>query len=65
MKKIHNEIRRLQWRVRYTWHGVRRLGIWSLAMWWAWSDTGYEHFSDDSTPYEAMLEECYAMAASQ
>jgi hypothetical protein len=55
----------LQWRIRFTWHGCRRCGFDSLAMWWDWSAADYEQFSHMSTPYEAMREECYAMADSQ
>lgn len=65
VKKIYNVLHRLQWRVRFAWHGYRRTGFASISMWWAWSDTDYDAFADMSTPYEAMCEECYAMAASQ
>lgn len=61
MKQLHQ----LQWRVRFTWHGIRRCGFGSIGMWWSFSAADYEQFAHMSTPYEAMMNECYAMADSQ
>lgn len=54
----------LQWRVRYTWIGVRRTG-WGVAEWWDLSGGDYEQFHEMGTPADAVQEELHAMAASQ
>lgn len=65
MRRITKAIHRMQWRVRYTLIGYRRLRWWGISGWWGWSDTDYDEFADLSTPYEAVTEELQAMAASQ
>lgn len=65
MSRITKAIHRLQWRVRYTVIGQRRVPWMGYAQWWDWSDTDYEEFGHMSTPAESVQEEIYAMAASR
>lgn len=65
MNKVIKAIHSLQWRLRYTIAGQRRLPWLGWAEWWDWSATDYAEVAEYSTPAEAVQEELYAMAAEQ
>lgn len=55
-------LKKFWWRIQFTLYGQAKCPI-GIAIWWSWSDTGFDDSSDFSTPQESAQEEIFQMSA--